>query len=61
MHDEVVKLILRQASQGAEVLYIPGNHDEMFRAWLPLGLEIGGVRLVGEAEHTSPPTASACW
>ncbi len=53
MHDEVVKLVLRHASQGAQVLYIPGNHDEMFRAWLPLGLEMGGVRLVGEAEHTT--------
>jgi len=53
MHDEVVKLILRHASSGAQVLYIPGNHDEMFRAWLPLGLEIGGVRLVSEAEHVT--------
>ncbi len=53
MHDEVVKLILRHASNGAQVLYIPGNHDEMFRAWLPLHLEIGGVRLVAEAEHTT--------
>jgi UDP-2,3-diacylglucosamine pyrophosphatase LpxH len=53
MHDEVVKLMLRHASNGAQVLYIPGNHDEMFRAWLPLGLEIGGIKLVGEAEHTT--------
>ena len=58
MHDEVVKLILRHASNGAQVLYIPGNHDELFRAWLPphlggVGLEIGGVKLVGEAEHTT--------
>ena len=53
MHDEVVKLILRHASRGAKVLYIPGNHDEMFREWLPLHLEIGGVRLVGEAEHAT--------
>jgi UDP-2,3-diacylglucosamine pyrophosphatase LpxH len=53
MHDEVVKLILRHAAGGARVSYIPGNHDEMFRAWLPLGLEIGGVRLMGEAEHVT--------
>ncbi len=53
MHDEVVRLILRHAKGGAQVLYIPGNHDEMFRAWLPLRLEIGGVRLVAEAEHTT--------
>ena len=52
-HDEVVKLILRHARSGAQVLYIPGNHDEMFRAWLPLHLEIGGVKLVADAEHTT--------
>ena len=38
---------------GTEVTYIPGNHDEMFRAWLPLGLEIGGIRLRSEAEHVT--------
>jgi UDP-2,3-diacylglucosamine pyrophosphatase LpxH len=53
MHDEVVRLILRHAASGAQVLYIPGNHDEMFRAWLPLGLEIAGVKLRGEAEHVT--------
>jgi UDP-2,3-diacylglucosamine pyrophosphatase LpxH len=53
MHDEVVKLVLRHAAEGAKVLYIPGNHDEIFRDWLHLGLEIGGVTLVGEAEHVT--------
>ncbi len=51
--DEVLRLILRHARDGAEVTYIPGNHDEMFRAWLPLGLEIAGVRLRKEAVHTT--------
>jgi UDP-2,3-diacylglucosamine pyrophosphatase LpxH len=50
-HDEVLRLILRHARTGSEVTYIPGNHDEMFRAWLPLGLEIGGIRLRKEAAH----------
>jgi UDP-2,3-diacylglucosamine pyrophosphatase LpxH len=49
--DEVLRLILRHARAGTEVTYIPGNHDEMFRAWLPMGLEIAGVRLRAEAEH----------
>ncbi len=31
------------------MVYVPGNHDEMFRAWL--GLEIAGVRLAAEAVH----------
>ena len=52
-HDEVVRLVLRQARAGTEVTYIPGNHDEMFRAWLPLGLEVAGIKLRREATHTT--------
>jgi UDP-2,3-diacylglucosamine pyrophosphatase LpxH len=50
-HDEVLKLILRKARNGTEVTYIPGNHDEMFRTWLPVGLEVCGIRLRREAVH----------
>ena len=52
-HDEVLKLILRKARNGTEVTYIPGNHDEMFRTWLPMGLEVGGIRLRSEAVHVT--------
>ncbi|MDE2006550.1 MAG: metallophosphoesterase, partial [Rhodospirillales bacterium] len=56
-HDEVLRLILRHARAGTEVTYIPGNHDEMFRAWLdpatPGGLEVGGIRLAPEAVHVT--------
>jgi UDP-2,3-diacylglucosamine pyrophosphatase LpxH len=50
-HDAVLRAILRHARRGAEVIYIPGNHDEMFRAWLPMGLEIAGVRLAEDDVH----------
>jgi UDP-2,3-diacylglucosamine pyrophosphatase LpxH len=53
LHDEVLRLIVRHARNGAEVTYIPGNHDEMFRAWLPLGLEISGIKLRREAVHVT--------
>ncbi len=52
-HDEVIRLILAKARAGADVVYIPGNHDEMFRAWLPIGLEVAGVRLRKDAEHVT--------
>lgn len=52
-HDDVLRLILRHARNGAEVTYIPGNHDEMFRAWLPIGLEVAGISLKREAIHTT--------
>ena len=49
--DEVVRLILRHARAGTEVTYIPGNHDEMLRPWLPL--EFAGVKLRKEAVHVT--------
>jgi UDP-2,3-diacylglucosamine pyrophosphatase LpxH len=50
-HDDVLRLLLRHAQNGTEITYIPGNHDEMFRAWLPIGLDVCGIRLRREAEH----------
>jgi UDP-2,3-diacylglucosamine pyrophosphatase LpxH len=47
--DDVLRHVLGMAKRGTEVVYIPGNHDEMFRAWL--GLEVAGVRLQREAVH----------
>jgi len=51
--DEIIRTILRKARHGATVTYIPGNHDEMFRAWLPMQLEIAGVRLMKDTVHTT--------
>jgi UDP-2,3-diacylglucosamine pyrophosphatase LpxH len=52
-HDDVLRLILRYARSGTQVTYIPGNHDEMFRAWLPAGVDISGIRLCKDAEHVT--------
>ena len=57
-HDRVVRLILRHARNGTAVTYIPGNHDEMFRAWLPTEgdpntLEVAGIALRNEAVHVT--------
>ncbi len=51
--DEVLRLILGHARAGAHVTYIPGNHDEMFRTWLPMGLEVAGIRLLRDSVHTT--------
>jgi len=50
-HDEVLRLILRHARGGAHVVYVPGNHDEMMRKYVGLGLEIAGIKLQMETEH----------
>ncbi len=52
-HDEVLRLILRAARSGTNVVYVPGNHDEMMRKYVPLNLEICGIKLQMEAEHTT--------
>ncbi|GBQ61473.1 metallophosphoesterase [Ameyamaea chiangmaiensis NBRC 103196] len=52
-HDEVLRLILKMARRGTDVVYIPGNHDEMMRAWLPMELEVAGVRLCERATHVT--------
>lgn len=57
-HDKVVRLVLRHARDGAQVTYVPGNHDEMFRPWLAhapggKGLEVAGITLKAEAEHVT--------
>jgi UDP-2,3-diacylglucosamine pyrophosphatase LpxH len=52
-HDDVLRQILRHARGGSKVTYIPGNHDEMFRSWLPANVDISGIRLCKEAEHVT--------
>ena len=52
-HDDVLRLLLKRAREGTQVTYIPGNHDEALRAWLPLAGEVAGVRIARDAEHTT--------
>ena len=52
-HDDVLRLILRHARDGANVVYVPGNHDEMMRKYVPLAVEVAGIKLMMEAEHTT--------
>lgn len=48
-HNDVVQKILRKVRKGTQVIYVPGNHDEMFRDYT--GLTFGGVRLEREWIH----------
>lgn len=50
-HNDVIRKILKRASKGAHVIYIPGNHDETFRAYVDL--VFGGVEIKREAFHTT--------
>jgi len=48
-HNDVVQKLLRKARKGAEVIYVPGNHDEFARDYT--GLTFGGVEVVEDAVH----------
>ncbi|TVQ46393.1 MAG: UDP-2,3-diacylglucosamine diphosphatase [Gammaproteobacteria bacterium] len=48
-HNEVVRRILKAARNGTRVIYIPGNHDELFRDHV--GLNVGGVEIRRDSIH----------
>lgn len=52
-HDEVVRLVLKAARTGTNVIYVPGNHDEMLRKYISLNIEFCSIKLQMEAEHTT--------
>lgn len=48
-HNDIVWRILKRAKRGTRIVYIPGNHDEMFRQFT--GLDFGGVAIRRQAIH----------
>lgn len=48
-HNDVVRRVLKRAKRGTRVVYIPGNHDEMFRQFT--GMNFGGVEIRRKAIH----------
>ncbi|MEN2785909.1 UDP-2,3-diacylglucosamine diphosphatase [Sphingomonas qilianensis] len=50
-HNDVVWRLLKRAKRNTRVVYIPGNHDEMFRQFV--GLDFGGVEIRRQAIHNT--------
>jgi len=48
-HNNVVRTILGKAKHDTKVIYIPGNHDEVLRAYA--GMEFGNVSIQMDAIH----------
>lgn len=48
-HNDVVEAILAKAHRGTRVVFIPGNHDEVMRAYP--GTHFGGIEVMTRAEH----------
>jgi UDP-2,3-diacylglucosamine pyrophosphatase LpxH len=51
-HNDVIQCLLKKGRDGTRIVYIPGNHDEFLRDYVPTS--IGGVELVMDTIHTSP-------
>lgn len=48
-HNRVLSAILHKIDSGTRVVFVPGNHDEVFREYC--GRNIAGVEIVYEATH----------
>lgn len=49
LHNDVIQKLLRRARKGTEIVYIPGNHDEVMRNYCDN--EFGHIIIVDEAIH----------
>jgi UDP-2,3-diacylglucosamine pyrophosphatase LpxH len=48
-HSDVIQKLLRRARKGTEIIYIPGNHDELMREYCDA--EFGNIMMVEETIH----------
>jgi UDP-2,3-diacylglucosamine pyrophosphatase LpxH len=48
-HNDVIQKVLRRARKGTQVIYVPGNHDEVGRQFA--GLNFGDIAIREEAVH----------
>jgi UDP-2,3-diacylglucosamine pyrophosphatase LpxH len=50
-HLNFVRRVLTDTKRNTEVIYIPGNHDEMIRPWMILGINFGNIIFENEHDH----------
>jgi UDP-2,3-diacylglucosamine pyrophosphatase LpxH len=50
-HNDVIQKLLRKVRKGAEVYYIPGNHDEVARQFV--GMTFGEIQIQEEMIHVT--------
>lgn len=49
--DDILRLLFKRSRDGCEIIYIPGNHDDAVRKFLPLHL--GNIHVVSEYQHVT--------
>jgi UDP-2,3-diacylglucosamine pyrophosphatase LpxH len=52
LHNQIVRKVMAMMAMSTEVIYIPGNHDELFRGYI--GTVFNGIQLQDRAIHTTP-------
>jgi len=50
-HNNVVQTVLKKAKKGTNVIFVPGNHDEVIRQFIDL--DFGGIKIRDELIHTT--------
>jgi len=50
-HNNVVQTVLKKAKKGTNVVFVPGNHDEVIRQFIDL--DFGGIKIRDELVHTT--------
>jgi len=50
-HKEVLRIIIKWSARGVIIEYIPGNHDEAIRAFLPIIFD--NIKVVHDSTHTT--------
>ncbi len=48
-HNDILWRMLKRAKRGTRIVFIPGNHDEMFRPFV--GINFGGIEIARSAMH----------
>ena len=51
IHNNVVQTVLKKAKKGTNVIFVPGNHDEVIRQFIDL--DFGGIKIRDELVHTT--------
>ena len=50
-HNDVVQKLLRKARKGTQVVYLPGNHDELGRDYV--NMQFGGIWVMADTMHVT--------
>ena len=49
INNQIVRLVMEKANRGTSVIYVPGNHDELFRDYTDS--YFSGIKVTEKAEH----------